>query len=203
MLRVASLKTMDICIGVWDYRQLSVCIRHAHCPKLDKLTMLLDNEDLASLQTGHTHATEERLYSVSTSYLGKLPENMVEPFARASGKWQRFISIPEGGTEIKLREFTVKEVWKRYLVPVKTQTCCCCTCHQDVATNDSKIPHSCIVQNSQEPLVKSSEPSQSEEGHNIPSTAIVSSLSLATKSAFDIVNLITEVISYFLYGFNY
>jgi len=112
VLRVASLKTMDIRIGVWDYRQLSVCLRRAHCPKLDELTMSLDDEDPASLQAGHTRVTEERLYGVSTGYLGKLPENMVEPFARASGEWQCFICIPEGGTEIKLREFTVKEVWK-------------------------------------------------------------------------------------------
>jgi len=199
VLRVASLKTIDIRIGVWDYYQLSVCLRHAHCPKLDKLTMSLDDEDPASLQA----ATEERLYGVSTGYLGKLPENMVEPFARASGEWQHFIRIPEGGTEIKLREFTVKEVWKRYLAPIKTQTCCYCICHRDVATNDSKIPHSRVMQNPQEPLVKPSEPRQSEEGHDIPSTAIVSSLPLATESVFDTVDLITEVMSYFLYGFNY
>ena len=91
MLRVASLKMMDIHIGVWDYCQLSVC--------LSKLTVSLDDEDPASLQTDHTCATEERLYGMSTGYLGKLPENMVEPFSRASGKWQHFISIPEGGTE--------------------------------------------------------------------------------------------------------
>ena len=203
VLRVASLKTMDICIGFQDYCQLSVCLRCAHCPKLDELTVSLDDEDPASLQAGYTHTTKECLYGVSTSYLGKLPENMVEPFARASGEWQRFIGIPEGDTEIKLREFIVKEVWKHYLTPVKTQTCCHCTCHQDVATNDSIIPHSCIMQNPQEPLVKSSKPCQSEEEHDVPSTAIVSSLSLATESVFDIVDLINGVMSYFLYGFNY
>jgi len=47
VLRVTSLKMMDICIGVQDYHQLLVCIRHAHCPKLDKLTMSLDNKDPA------------------------------------------------------------------------------------------------------------------------------------------------------------
>ena len=72
--------------------------------------MLLDDEDPASLQASHTCATEEHLYGVLTGYLGKLPENIVEPFARASGEWQHFICIPEGGTEIKLREFTVKEI---------------------------------------------------------------------------------------------
>jgi len=186
--------------------------------------MSLDDEDPASLQAGHTHATEEHLYGVSSGYLGKSPENMVEPFARASREWQRFICIPEGGTEIKLREFTVKEVWKRYLAPVKTQSCCHCTCHQDVTTNESKIPHSHIVQIPQEPSVKLSEPGpttavttdndspslifsthpgQTEQEHDVPSTAIVSSLPLTTESVFDTVEPITKVMSYFLYGFNY
>jgi len=86
VLRVALLKTMDIRIGVWDYRQLLVCLRCAHCLKLDKLTLSLDDEDPASLQASHTRATEECLYSVSTGYLGKLPKNIVEPFARTSGE---------------------------------------------------------------------------------------------------------------------
>jgi len=47
---------------------------------------------------------------VSVGYLGKLPENMVEPFAKASGEWQCFIHMPERGTDIKLREFMVKKV---------------------------------------------------------------------------------------------
>jgi len=129
VFRLASLKTMDISIGVRDYRQMSVCVRRTHCPKLNELTASLDDEDPASVQAGHTRATEERLYGVSVGYLGKLPENMVEPFAKASGEWQRFMHMPEGGTDIKLREFTVKEVWKRYLAPVMVQPCCRCVCH--------------------------------------------------------------------------
>jgi len=49
--------------------------------------MSLDDEDPASLQADHTHATKEHLYDMSTGYLGKLSENMVELFARASGEW--------------------------------------------------------------------------------------------------------------------
>jgi len=59
------------------------------------------------------------------------------------------------------------------------------------------------MQNPQESLVISSEPHQSEEGHDVPSTAIVSSLPLTTESVFDTVDLITEVMSCFLYSFNY
>lgn len=158
MLKTASLKTIDICIGVQDHCQLSVCIRHVHCLKLDKHTMSLDNEDLASLQTGHTRAIKECLYGVSAGYLGNLPENMVEPFARTSGEWQHFMHIPEGWTEIKLREFTVKEVWKYYLAPVKTQACCCYICYQDIITEDRTIPCSHIMQLPQQSLVEVFEP---------------------------------------------
>jgi len=89
-----------------------------------------------------------------------------------------------------------------------------------MSTDDSKILCSRIVQNPPEPLVKLSEPrptnpvsdsntpflthpNQAEQEHDIPSTAIVSSLPLATESVFDTAEPIIEVMSYLLYGFNY
>jgi len=42
-------------------------------------------------------ATEEWLDGISASYLGQLPENMVEPYIRASTQWQMFMKIPKGG----------------------------------------------------------------------------------------------------------
>ena len=63
-----------------------MCIRRAHCPRLDGLMMFNDEEDTAALQSGHLKATEDRLYGVSAGYLGQLPENMVEPFAMASAE---------------------------------------------------------------------------------------------------------------------
>jgi len=84
VLQVASLKTMDVGIGIQDYRQMSVCVRHAHCPRLDELMMFNDNKNAAMLQSGHSKATENRLYGVSAGYLGQLLENIVEPFAMVS-----------------------------------------------------------------------------------------------------------------------
>jgi len=49
VLRVVSLKTIDVGIGIRDYRQMSVCVRHAHCPRLDELMMFNDKEDAATL----------------------------------------------------------------------------------------------------------------------------------------------------------
>ena len=124
VLRVASLKTMDVGIGIRDYRQMSVCVRRAHCPRLDELMMFNDEEDAAALQSGHSKATEDRLYGVSAGYLGQLPENMVEPFAMASAEWQRVMGVPEGGKVVNLDDFPVHDAWKRYLTPKQTVHTC-------------------------------------------------------------------------------
>jgi len=115
VLWAASLKTIDIGIGMRDYCQMSMCVRQAYCPRLDELMVFGDGEDAALLQTRHTWATEERCYGVSAGYLGQLPENMVEPFANASVEWQGLMRVPEGGKEVNLDDFPVKELWDRLL----------------------------------------------------------------------------------------
>jgi len=86
VLQVASLKTMDMGIGIQDYRQMLVCVRHAYCPRPDKLMMFNDKKNTAVLQSGHLKAIENRLYGMSAGYLGQLLENIVEPFAMASAE---------------------------------------------------------------------------------------------------------------------
>ena len=86
VLQIASLKTMDVGIGIQDYRQMSVCVRHAYCPRLDELMMFNDKKNAAVLQSGHSKAIENRLYGMSAGYLGQLLENIVEPFAIASAE---------------------------------------------------------------------------------------------------------------------
>ena len=76
-----------------------------------------DEEDAAALQSGHSKATEDRLYGVSARYLGQLLENMVEPFAMASAEWQRVMGVPEGRKVVNLDNFPVHDAWKRYLTP--------------------------------------------------------------------------------------
>jgi len=77
---------MDVSIGIQDYRQMLVCARHAHCPRLDELMMFNDKKNAAVLQSGHLKATENRLYGVSAGYLSQLLENIVELFAMASAE---------------------------------------------------------------------------------------------------------------------
>jgi len=49
VLKATTLKAMEVRIGIRDYRQLSVCVRCAYCPKLDELTASRDDKDPASL----------------------------------------------------------------------------------------------------------------------------------------------------------
>ena len=97
ILQEVSQEKMGISLGVRSYRHLSVFIRRAHCSTMQTIFGLRDEEDPGALQAGHSLATEERLYGVSAGYLGQLPENMVEPYIRASTQWQTFLKIPEGG----------------------------------------------------------------------------------------------------------
>ena len=139
ILRVASLTTMGVEIGVHDYRQMSVCVRRAHCPRLDELINFGDEEDAASLQSGHSRATEERLYGVSAGYLGQLLENMVEPFANASAEWQVLMRVPEGGKSVNLDDFPVAAAWNRYLPSEKrAHVCCGCTQARPITLDDKE-----------------------------------------------------------------
>jgi len=98
---------IDIGIGIQDHRQMLVCIRCAYCPKLDKLMMFNDKEDIAMLQSGHLKAIEDKLYGVSARYLGQLLENIVKPFAMANAKWQRMMDMPKSGKIVNLNDFPV------------------------------------------------------------------------------------------------
>jgi len=45
------------------------------------------NTNIAAQQASHSSMTEEQVYNISTSYLGKLPKNLVEPYTNISSKW--------------------------------------------------------------------------------------------------------------------
>jgi len=41
--------------------------------------------------------TEKQTYRISASYLHKLPENLVKPYANTSSEWQILIKVPGRG----------------------------------------------------------------------------------------------------------
>ena len=56
-----------------------------------------EDVNVAAQQASHSGATKERMYGVSTGYLGRLSENLIEPYANASTEWQVLMKVPEGG----------------------------------------------------------------------------------------------------------
>jgi len=119
-LRMVSLKSLETPLGIRDYRQMSIFIRRMHCPTLESMFALSEDDNKAALQAGHSMATEERVYGVSSGYLGRLPENLIEPYVKASTEWQVLMRVPEGGKQVTLTDFTDKVAWARYISPDKS-----------------------------------------------------------------------------------
>ena len=69
-----------------------------------------EDTNIIAQQAGYSSTTEEWIYSISTGYLDKLPENLVEPYANASSKWQILIKVPERGKDIYLYQYPNKKI---------------------------------------------------------------------------------------------
>ena len=102
---------MEISLCVRSYWYLSVFIRQAHCSTI-KMIFGLRDKDPGALQAGHSLATEKWLYGISASYLDQLPENMVEPYIRASTQWQMFMKIPKGGKNFDI----FQDLWLQRII---------------------------------------------------------------------------------------
>jgi len=85
-------------------------MRWMHCPTLEMMFSFSEEDNIAALQAGHSTAMEEHIYGVSNGYMGWLPENLIEPYAKVSTEWQIFMGVPKGGKEINLFDFPNKSV---------------------------------------------------------------------------------------------
>ena len=95
-----------------------------HCPTLESMFTLSEDDNKAALQAGHSMVTEEHVYGVSSGYLGRLPENLIEPYVKASTEWQVLMRVPEGGKQVVLTDFTNIVAWARYISPDKSSYLC-------------------------------------------------------------------------------
>ena len=94
---------------------MAIFIHKIHCPTLQTLIGLQGDNSVAALQAGHSTSTEDRLYGVSTRYLGKLPEHLVESYANASAEWQVLMKVPEGGKHFSFYDFGDRSLWEASL----------------------------------------------------------------------------------------
>ncbi|KXN80582.1 ATP-dependent DNA helicase tlh1 [Leucoagaricus sp. SymC.cos] len=120
ILKIVSLETMGVAVGVRDYRQLSVCVRRPHCSSLDDLIGLENVDTPAALQAGHTQATENRHYGITTSSISNLPEYAIEGYLKASEDWQVLLEIPPGFHSLSYELFEDKESWNRHILPARS-----------------------------------------------------------------------------------
>ena len=120
ILRHASLEAMQVQLGIRDYRQLSICIRRAYCPTLEELIGMREDTNIAAQQAGHSSMTEERIYGISTGYLGKLSKNLVEPYVNTSSKYQILMKVPEKGKDVYSYQYPDKKIWTPLLSPDKS-----------------------------------------------------------------------------------
>jgi len=74
-----------------------------------------EDTNIAAQQAGYSNMTEERIYGISTGYLGKLPKNLVEPYANTSSEWQILMKVPKGGKDIYLYQYSDKKIWTSLL----------------------------------------------------------------------------------------
>jgi len=88
------------------------------------------------------------MYGVSTGYLGRLPKNLIEPYANASAEWQVLMKVPEGGKNVYMHQYPNKELWipllspdkspvphqyTKFEGPSKKTTCCHCHCQSNTS----------------------------------------------------------------------
>jgi len=53
--------------------------------------------------------TEGQIYGIFTSYLGKLPKNLVKPYTNASSEWQILMKVSEREKDIYLYQYPDKK----------------------------------------------------------------------------------------------
>ncbi|KAJ3554827.1 hypothetical protein NP233_g12344 [Leucocoprinus birnbaumii] len=109
-LKALSLETMGVALGVRDGRQVSTAVRRAHCPSVEGLLGMEEN-DVGAQLAGHTRATENRHYGVSTSYLANIPEDMQQPYFKYSAKYHEFLGLPPSGNPVPWQRMFNRDQW--------------------------------------------------------------------------------------------
>lgn len=61
---------MEVLLGIQDYHQLSIYVRHIHCPTLEEFIRIGEDIDFATQQARHLDTTREKIYKVFAGYFG-------------------------------------------------------------------------------------------------------------------------------------
>jgi len=88
---------------------LSIYVQHAHYSILEELIGMREDTNIAAQQASYSSMTEGQIYGIFTSYLGKLPKNLVKPYTNASSEWQILMKVSEREKDIYLYQYPDKK----------------------------------------------------------------------------------------------
>ena len=63
-----------------------IYVQYASYSTLEELIGMRKDTNITVQQANHSSMTKEQIYNISTGYLGKLPKNLVKPYANISSK---------------------------------------------------------------------------------------------------------------------
>jgi hypothetical protein len=82
-------------VGMRAWRHIHVALRRKHCAVADTIFDGESEESIDSLQAGHTRATENRIYGLTTDSLAG-SEDVLPIYLKASTYWQKFMHVFPG-----------------------------------------------------------------------------------------------------------
>ncbi|KDQ05749.1 hypothetical protein BOTBODRAFT_182261 [Botryobasidium botryosum FD-172 SS1] len=92
-----TLPVVGIALGLNSWRHLSVAWRRKLCTRTNDLMDAADNEHVGALQSGHSTATENRVYGLSPDALAGAAEDILPLYLQVSTDWHTECGVVPGG----------------------------------------------------------------------------------------------------------
>ncbi len=103
-------------LGINDWRHISIAWRRKKCSEVQSLLEDDNYETVEAQQTGHSRATENRVYGLSPQALAGPGEDVLPLFLRASTRWQEICHVRPGGVWMTYHDASAT----KYQPPVKS-----------------------------------------------------------------------------------
>ena len=83
-----------------SWRHINIAIKRKHCSRSLNFLNGEEGESVHALQSGHSEATERRIYGLTPESLLGGTEDIMALFLEASTEWQRLFKIVPGGVSL-------------------------------------------------------------------------------------------------------
>lgn len=95
-----SLPRIHYALTINPWRHIQTAWKRKLKCAVEHIVEMDEGEDVEALQAGHTRATENRIYGLSTQSLAGAAEDILPLFLQASASWQEHCNVPSGGQSI-------------------------------------------------------------------------------------------------------